>query len=784
MRVTHLHGFNFRSIDDLTLDLSNDGLTALVGPPGSGKSSLFSLIPFVLYGDTGQNGSLTDLRRRGSDPKALCGGTVTLTHGQDTIVASRWLTRTMPRGKVKETGHATLTVNGNTVEGMTPTRLTEEITALIGMPRDAFRGANFIGQGEVDVLATATPSEVQKLVEHHTGLASLTKERQRQREAARDAVSAANALPGALDDVERTAEARDEAQEAVDVASAAAVNARKRAEHIRSTLDDAKVHARALQDAERAAQASRDAAVGARAVARQERSRVESLTAELASRGVDPDLDLQSLRKDRERLDSLSAALVDAGSSYAHLRESAARTEQAAQAAAREVQSIDREALASRRAEAVAEQDRADNEGRAAAELRAGRQAEVDRLTKALAQFDQAQPGQGCCPTCQQQVADVDVLVRSFQEARAAAQAEIDRAVAAQRTAHAAHQKASSVLAEIERLDRDADAALREAQRTRADLDTLTGTLGKGAAQLRAAMQALGAAVADDLEGEKLLVAARQAGQDARANMAEIDARGQAVSAVVSARKSAEQAESHATEAEANIGSAPDPETIAAAVGEVDRLQAAYDDSAEAASTAASDLNAANVTLAKASSDADVEAQRWEAKQKALTNSEIATGTANVIEALRSELLTEYTGQISSAASELLARFGGEHVGFQLGADFVPRVQLVDGTLVETRTLSGGEKARAGLAFRLGITLQITRGGVPDQVLGDEVTNYLDEEGRRAVVSALQELFPSVLLISHTAEALDLASQVVSLARQPLGSTEQVGDGMELAAAS
>ncbi|MBP0656965.1 hypothetical protein J8J20_24135, partial [Mycobacterium tuberculosis] len=82
----------------------------------------------------------------------------------------------------------------------------------------------------------------------------------------------------------------------------------------------------------------------------------------------------------------LSAALVDAGSSYAHLRESAARTEQAAQAAAREVQSIDREALASRRAEAVAEQDRADNEGRAAAELRAGRQAEVDRLTKALAQ--------------------------------------------------------------------------------------------------------------------------------------------------------------------------------------------------------------------------------------------------------------------------------------------------------------------------------------------------------------------------------------------------------------
>lgn len=784
MRVTHLHGFNFRSIDDLTLDLDTDGLTALVGPPGSGKSSLFSLIPFVLYGDTGQNGALTDLRRRGSDPKALCGGTVTLTHGQNTIVASRWLTRTMPRGKVKETGHATLTVNGDPVDGMTPTRLTDEITKLIEMPRDAFRGANFIGQGEVDVLATATPAEVQKLVEHHTGLASLTKERQRQREAARDAVSAANALPGALDDVERTAEVRDEAQEAVDTAQAASETTRARADRIRSMLAEAKTQARTLQDSERAAQASRDAAVGARAVARQEQARVESLTAELASRGVDPDLNLQALHAERERLDSLSAALVDAGSSYAHLRESAARTEQAAQAAARELQNIDREALSKRRDEAVAARDRADNDGRATAELRAGRQAEVDRLSKALAQFEEAQPGQGCCPTCRQKVADVDVLVRSFQEARAEAQTEIDRAVAAQRTAHAAHQKASGALAEVERMDREVDSALREEKRTRADLDTLAVTLDTGARQLRAAMEALGATVSGDLDGEQLLATARKAGSEAKARMMEIDKRGQAVSTVVSARRFAEKAELDAAAAEANVGSAPDPEAIAAAVGEVDRLQAEYDESFEVASASASELNAAKVTLAQASSAADVEAQRWEAKQKALTNSEIATGTANVIEALRSELLTEYTGQISSAASELLARFGGEHVAFHLGADFVPRVQLVDGTLVETRTLSGGEKARAGLAFRLGITLQITRGGVPDQVLGDEVTNYLDEEGRRAVVSALQDLFPSVLLISHTAEALDLASQVVSLSRQPLGSTEQVGDDLELAAAN
>lgn len=784
MRVTHLHGFNFRSIDDLALDLTSDGLVALVGPPGSGKSSLFSLIPFVLYGDTGQNGALTDLRRRGSDPKGLCGGTITLTHGQDTIVASRWLTRTTPRGKVKETGHASLRVNGEVIDGMTPTRLTEEMTRLLGMPRDAFRGANFIGQGEVDVLATATPTEVQKLVEHHTGLAALTKERQRQREVARDAVAAANALPGDLDDVERTAEARDDAQSAADAAQAGADRASKRAEHIKVNLVDAKARARSLQDRDRAAHASRDAAVGARAVARQDQARADSLARQLTDDGIDPDLDLQTLHADRERLDSLNGALKDAGGTYAHLRKDAARIEQSAQAAARAVQSIDRAALMERRDAANTALNDADREGRAAAEQRAVRQGEIDRLTKALVQFADAKPGQGCCPTCQQQVADIDALVRSFEEDRDEAQKGVDAAVAAQRTAGAAHQKASAQLADVDQMDRSLEVALRDESRTRADLATLTATLADGAARLRDATAVLGHAVADDVDGDELLNLAREADRSAKSRMADIDARGQAVSALHQARRAAGEAAAAADQAEANIGSAPDPEEIAAAVSEADRLQADHDDAAAEASAAAGELSAARVALAQTASAAEVEEQRWLAKQNALMDSEIATGTANVIEALRSELLSEYTGQISSAASELLVRFGGEHVAFHLGADFVPRVELVDGTLVETRTLSGGEKARAGLAFRLGITLQITQGGIPDQVLGDEVTNYLDEEGRRAVVAALQELFPSVLLISHTAEALDLAGQVVSLARHPLGATEEVGVVDELAQAS
>ena len=239
MRITHLHGTNFRSLDDVAIDLTDDGMVALIGAPGSGKSSLLSLVPFVLYGDTGQNGTLTDLRRRGSDEGQRCGGTVTLTHNGDRIEASRWLTRTRPKGKIKETGHASLAINGEPVDGITPTKLTSEMTRILGQPKDAFRGANFIGQGEVDTLATATPTEVQALVEHHTGLASLTRARQRARDAAREAATKAKALPGDEDELQRIENNLAEAQEETDAARDAATTAGQQRDRARELLDTA-----------------------------------------------------------------------------------------------------------------------------------------------------------------------------------------------------------------------------------------------------------------------------------------------------------------------------------------------------------------------------------------------------------------------------------------------------------------------------------------------------------------------------------------------------------------
>ncbi|MFL0579477.1 AAA family ATPase [Dietzia sp. 179-F 9C3 NHS] len=775
MRITHLHGFNFRSLDDMAIDLTDDGLIAMVGAPGSGKSSLLSLVPFVLYGDTGQNGSLPDLRRRGSDESDRCGGAVTLIHNGDRIEASRWLTRTRPKGKIKETGHASLTINGETVDGMTPTRLTAEMTRILGQPKDSFRGANFIGQGEVDTLATATPTEVQALVEHHTGLAPLTRARQKAREAAREAATTAKALPGDAEELQRAEANLDEAQEETQECARLAETATTKRDHARSLLADASATVDRLRRATETARDSLDKVVAARAVAESARQRADE-AAQAAREQCPNGTDTGDLDEQIAALEERMQLLVGVGVSYRDAQGAAARAHSRLQTAQQSVQQVDRDALAREIDEAASARDRAADAERSALNAQAAANAEGERLAKAVQQLRSAETGSACCPTCRQNVADLDALISQFDEEAAAVQARADKAVADRRTAVAAHQQASRRISDIEATLREADTADRDAQRARQDADAAEGTATARAADMRAAVTALDGTADDDLAGEPLLNAGLAAHAAAKTKVGQLRQLRQVLVAASETRAAADHATGQVQVAQEQVVDAPDPAEVAEAVAEQQRLQSDYDEAVDKAARADKVLGSAQVALMQMQTWVEGERAKWDAKREALDAAEVAAGTAEAIGALRSELLAEYTGQISAAATELLARFGGEHVAFHLDSDFVPRVELLDGTLVETKTLSGGEKARAGLAFRLGITLQITRGGVPDQVLGDEVTNYLDEEGRRAVISALGQLFPSVVLISHTSEALDFAARTIALDRDPLGATMLQGE--------
>lgn len=772
MRVTHIHAINFRSLADIDLDLTDDGMTALVGHPGSGKSSIISAIPFVLFGDTGTNGTLVDLRRRGSSDKDRCGATITFHHGQDTITASRWLTRTRPRGTIKETAHATLTINGQPVDGITPSRLTTEMSRILGVTRDAFRGAAFIGQGEVDTLATATCAEVQKLVEHHTGLAPLTKERDRQRHTARDAVNTAAALPGSADDLERltcelatAAERGAHARHVADTCHVAATAAKTRLTDARSRLDT-------LLDAERAAHASRDALVAARAVAHARHLAATEAAERLTTLGADPTVTGDQITTRAATLEAAHSQLVAAGTAYSHQLADTRRLQHTAHHTAERAQSTDTDALTTSRATLSSDLQRATERAEQAHRTHAVHTAEADRLRRAITQLDTADT-QACCPTCRQPLDDLAALRAQFHTDLETAHTHANQATTQARDA-------DNDAADLQRRIDTIDTQLRDADHARRDHEHAQATLADAAARTEKAAHTLTEAIhaanpdthlATDCHGDALLDAGRAAARSLTAQLRDLDTLARALTDAQQARDAAHTADKTVSDTEHTLTDAPSPEAITAARNTVTRHQHAFDEAATEAADAERACSALEVAHAHAAAAHTAEQQRWDAKQAALAEAEIATGIATCIDALRTELLAEFTGNISAAATELLALFGGEHVAFHLDADFTPRVELADGTLVETKTLSGGEKARAGLAFRLGITMQITRGGIPDQIIGDEVTNYLDDDGRRAIIATLQQQFPSVLLISHTPEALDVASRVIALDRAPLEPT-------------
>ncbi|MDN5757147.1 MAG: hypothetical protein L0H59_01240, partial [Tomitella sp.] len=250
-----------------------------------------------------------------------------------------------------------------------------------------------------------------------------------------------------------------------------------------------------------------------------------------------------------------------------------------------------------------------------------------------------------------------------------------------------------------------------------------------------------------------------------------ITANRQAITAAADARRDADAAHGSVTDAEQALIDTVDPQQLASAEQAAAEARAQFDTTSQAASDARAVYSAAHAGHLQATNEADIARTNWDAKRKALRDAEEARGIADTLAALRQDVLADAVEHISEAATDLLQQFGGEHVAFHLDPDFVPCVELANGELRKTKLLSGGEKARAGLAFRLGIAMQAADGRLPDQIFGDEVTQYLDDEGRRAIIETINSLFASPILISHTSEIHDYATTVHHLERDPLGAT-------------
>lgn len=785
MRITKIHLFNFRSVDDLILDCSVDGLHAITGRFGAGKSSFFTGVRFALFGDTGEAGNNLDLRRRGCDDAEEAGCEVTFTHGQDTYVARRWMRRHTTKRGPSEKVSASLSINGVDVDGMGARTLTKLMEDRLGLTARSFSGASLIPQGDVATLVKATPTEVQALIEEHTGIAPLTKARDIARQAAKKAESLMEVMPGSQEEVD-LAEA-EEAEAVEHSAAATAEHARAKEVHREASrkAGDTNERARELRNQERAAEQTRQQVAVAQARADDAHKAAEDLGDKVADRGItgDPndamvDLDARigQLEDTTRRLGDAGVLAKNAADTARQAHDDLGRAVDAANRAHDDAETArnQRSSLEETIAGAGREEADAEGESRAAQAEQASQQAAEARLRKAVATLT-GDGDESCCPTCRRSIEDAADLVSELTSdanaaAAAVAEAGARRAAADRRRqqAVARRREAEASLSGLEKIISHAAAVDTAADTARGRDASARGAAAKAHAELAALVGQEQSLTLDELTTiARDTYTANTAARDELLGTRSLLVRlAEARAAAVDADAAVDAATRRARDAHAPLAEDIAAAEAAAAAATVEEQNAAR--VMAEANAAMTSSNSVRYVVAERAEEAR---RRWEEKREANREAIIARGKAESIAALRSELLAEATRTICRGASELLSSFGGEYVAFHLGEDFVPHAELADGRLVRTSILSGGESALVGLAFRIGITLHVASGGMPEQVLCDEVTNYLDEAGRRAVLGALTSLFPSVLLISHTQEAQDYATVTHHMERMPLGST-------------
>lgn len=143
----------------------------------------------------------------------------------------------------------------------------------------------------------------------------------------------------------------------------------------------------------------------------------------------------------------------------------------------------------------------------------------------------------------------------------------------------------------------------------------------------------------------------------------------------------------------------------------------------------------------------------------------VAASSHEVISEFREERIKNSVPVIEVYASDLLNRFTeGKFTRLSMNEKFEATVYLADGTSRAVGLLSGGELSAAAMALRLAISMLLNSGAGQNLIVLDEVLVSQDVNRAELILATLKEVFKGqVVLIAHN-EAIDsVADKIVTL---------------------
>ena len=699
MLLTSVELFDFRCHEHIVVTPPVEGITAIVGGNGAGKSTIVDAVAWCLYGAKPSGvPRMSSLIRHGADS---CCVRVELVIEKDTVLVERRV--------VSGSTECDVWVNGEHRAGPAVSHVDPFLRRLLGMDVKGFFSAVFVAQKQVDQLVVASPKERGAIIEKLTGVAAistgLTDARARYRETK-------NTVDGLdVPDVESRRENVDKISESFAHVSE---NLSKVSENVRNVQEEYSKISDKLSQAERISDKRSQLS---QAVATCQ-AMLEAKTSEVNSIEIPESVDCDETPVSASDVSAARSRLADAQSVQRRNDELERRQRAIVDKLGSDVRS--KLSDTQKAVDTYSEKQESTQESIATSK------SSMARLRKAMSTLSETD---STCPTCGQKVDNVSEVLSTLHEEFDKLSEDVDTFSEVLDTVKNKRAKAESA---VDKLTRAVD-VLEERPELADDIDTLQSKVR-------------------DLERQYDRARDIEASQQRRQ---------QALSRVNLLNEEIEKVNGKLSEVSAALNNLDDVDVgsvrnhMSSVSEKLQKTVAEQGDVKAEKARLQAELDRAKELLDEARKADD----RYRA---ALSEKVIAGAVVDMLEQFRAFRVDESIPVVESRASDIVSRFTDGHIAeIRLDSKFAASVVMSDGDVRPVGLLSGGELSAVALALRLGISMLLGNDGL--LVLDEVLVSQDDVRSERILSVMKEMCAGQIVMISHGATTSEIADCVVQL---------------------
>lgn len=733
-----MHLRNFRIHEDYTFEPMIDGVTAIVGRNGHGKSTIIDGIAWALYGTKPNSGiKNSSWRRIGAPEDEPSFVDVVFEYGDSELRVKRSIVNAKNGGSQCECW-----LDSELEAGPAVSHATAWITKTLGMDEDGFLSTILVQQKHVSQLVSASRSERRRTLERLTGITAVTNALDQAKTEERSYSKAVEAygvdedrLPRLRDEADKNARKRDEALERVD--------------KMKAQLGKLDTEGRALKkrvDAMDAVLAKSRDLIASKTTAENESEYLENRISSLTVLKDKLSAGLPAIKLDVDEMGKIQADLEEA-------EDALSKVEADVESQRRIIASRPTAGNMAEADSGIADAVKAleDIDGDTASKI-----IESERENAAMAKANAVQArksleelkGHNQCPTCLQDIDDPSSLKRHFEEIISNAHAQVDESKEKMEAARSTLDELEAAREELESRQQ-AKAKLEELEAKADEAESSIASLMAEAETRKATVKSLRKTVSRFNEY--------------KAKYAEYDRALNDLKDVITRKEKADRTVRVITEQLDELGSVDDAKLA--------RMRAVLDDKR----SKRADLNAsmiekkgeadvADANAIAASREADALEEQINNRKELLSKLEVAAGSVSVLGKFREHMILSAIPQVTDYASDLISKISdGRFVTITIDQKFDINVETGDGVIESVSQLSGGEEDLVAICLRLAISVMLSN-GAPTMLILDEILTAMDSDRATAILEAMQGMSGGqIIIVAHNEIIKSIADKVVEL---------------------